>query len=112
MTSVWGCGRPCRECPSVAPSVALSVIPPDSSPPPESDDKLPDQLARPLVANLFVAVVPAAAPPVPKNTEEDLQYILKTVLKAGAPTTSEEPWDKPLKARFPDVYQEKSHMEC
>ena len=104
MTSVRGCGRPRRE--------RSSVVSSDSSPPPESGDKLFDEPARPQGANLPIAVVPTAAPPVPKYTEEDLQRILKTVLEARAPTTSEEPWDKPLKAHSPDVYRRKSHMEC
>ena len=102
MTSVRGRGRPRRE----RPSVAL----PDSSPPPESE--FSDQPAGPPGAKLPVAVVPAAAPAVPKYNEEDLQRILKTVLEARAPTTSEEPRDKPLKARSSDVYRGKSHMEC
>ena len=116
MISVRGRGRPRRErpsvAPSVAPSIAPSVAPPDSSPPPESDNNLSDQPAGPPGANLPVAVVPAAALPIPKYTEEDLQRILKTVLEARAPTTFEEPRDKPLKARSPDVYRGNSHMEC
>ena len=104
MTSVRGRGRPRKE--------RLSVTPSDSFPPPESGDELFDQPARPPGANLPVAVVPVAIPPVPKYTKKDLQRILKTVLEARAPTTSEKPWDKPLKARSSDVYRGKSHMEC
>ena len=50
-------------------------------------------------------------PPVAKYTEEDLQQILKAVLEAKVPA-SDEPLEKLLKARSPDVYRGKSHMEC
>ena len=44
-----------------------------------------------------------------------MQRILKAVLETRAPTpalaVSEIPWEK-LKARFPDVYRGKSHMDC
>ena len=105
MTSVRSRGCPRREY--------LSVALPDSSPPPGSDDELSDQPAGlpgspgPPGPNL-----PIARPSIPKYTEEDLQRILKTVLEARAPTTSEEPQDKPLKAQSPDVYRGKSHMKC
>ena len=48
---------------------------------------------------------------VAKYTEEDLQKILRTVLKARAPS-SDGPHEKPLKARLPDVYCDQSHIEC
>ena len=48
---------------------------------------------------------------VTKYTEEDLQRILKTVFEARTPS-SDGPGEKPLKARSPDVYCGKSHMEC
>ena len=70
-----------------------------------------DQLARPSGANFSVVVVSATIFPVLKYTEKDLQRIFKTVLEAQVPTIAEEPWDKLLKARSPDVYQEKSHIE-
>ena len=53
---------------------------------------------------------PAIELPIAKYTEEDLQRILKTVLKARVPL-SNTPRKKLLKARSPDVYHGKSHME-
>ena len=91
MTSIRGRGRPCREHASKGPS--------ESSPPPESShDEAPVNL-------------PADEPPIAKYTEEDLQRILRTVLEARAPP-SDGIREKPLKARSPDVYCDKSHMEC
>ena len=87
MTSIRGRGRLCKERTSEG-----------SSPPPESiHDKAPVNLP--------------AEPPVAKYTEEDLQRIFKTVLKAQFPP-SYGPREKPLKARLSDVYRDKSHMEC
>ena len=139
MISVRDCGRPRWERPSVAhsvaPSIALSVAPsvaffvapsvtlsvtsPDSFPPPELE--ISKQPKRP----------PGPKPPtdtsIPKYSEDDLQRIFKAVLKAQAPVivsvpapapalvpapvVSKVPWEK-LKARSPDVYRGKSHMDC
>ena len=91
MTSIQGRGRLCRE----PASESLS----GSSPPLESShDKA---LVNPI----------AIEPPIAKYTEEDLQRILRTVLEARAPP-SDGAREKPLKARSPDVYRGKSHMEC
>ena len=91
MTFIRGRGHPRREHTSKGPS--------KSSPPPESShDEAP---VNP----------PAVESPVAKYTEEDLQRILKTVLEARAPP-SDGIREKPLKARSPDVYRGKSHMEC
>ena len=70
---------------------------------PESDNNLSDQLAEPLGANFFVAVIAAAAPTILKYTKKDLRQILKTVLETQ---------NKLLKACFPEVYRRESHMEC
>ena len=70
-----------------------------SSTPPESNyDKIPvnPPTVKPLIA---------------KYIEEDLQKILRTVLKAQAPS-SDGSCEKLLKARSLDVYCSKSHMEC
>ena len=90
MTFIWSCGRLCRE--------RISEGPLGSSPPLKSShDEAPVNLpAKPLVA---------------KYIEEDLQRILRTVFEARAPP-SDGPCEKPLKARSPDVYCGKSHMEC
>ena len=128
MTSVRGRGRPRRKRSSAAPSVA----PPDSSLPPESGDELSDQPAGPSTKPP-VANAPAAANSIPKYSEDDLQRILKTILEARvpapaptlvlapapipapapalAPIVAEAPREK-LKARSPDMYCEKSHMDC
>ena len=45
----------------------------------------------------------SVGPPVAKYIEEDLQQILKAVLEAQVPA-SNEPLEKLLKARSPDVY--------
>ena len=90
MTSIRGPKRPRRERTSESPS--------GYSPPPEfSHDEGPvNLLAEPLVD---------------KYIEEDLQRILRTVLEARAPP-SDGSHEKPLKARSPDVYHGKSHIEC
>ena len=68
------------------------------SPPPESsNDKTP-------------VIAPTVEPLVAKYTEEDLQKILRTVLKARVPP-SDGVCEKPLKARSPDVYCGKSYMD-
>ena len=54
---------------------------------------------------------PDVEPPVAKYTKEDLQKILRTVLEARA-LSSDGPREKPLKARLPDLYCGKSHIEC
>ena len=70
-----------------------------SLPPPESShDKTP---VNPSAIELLVA----------KYTEEDLQRIFRTILEARAPS-SDGVCEKPLKAKSPDVYRGKSHMEC
>ena len=90
MTSIRGPGRSRRERTSEGPSGS-------SSPPKSSHDKTP--------------VNQPTEPPVTKYTEEDLQRILKTVLKARV-LSSDGPCEKPLKTKSPDVYCGKSHMEC
>ena len=124
MTSLRGCGRPRWEHPSVAPSVALFIAPPDSSPPPKSGDKLSDQPARPSEAKPL-ANAPAAATNIFKYSEDDLQRIFKAVLEAqalilvfaSAPASvlalvvSKMPRKK-LKTCSPDVYCRKSHIDC
>ena len=77
MTSVQDRGCPHWERPSVAPSVAS----PSSFLSSVLDDNISDQLTGPHGANLPIDIVPAAAPPVPKYTKEDLQRIFKTVLE-------------------------------
>ena len=91
MTSIRDRGRPCRKHAFKGPLGSL--------PPPESSyDEAP---VNP----------PAIEPPVAKYTEEDLQRILRTVLEARAPP-SDGVREKSLKAKSPDVYYGKSHMEC
>ena len=136
MTLVRGRGRPRRKCPSVAPSVALSIAPPDSFPPPMSGDELSDQPAGPLGPKPPV-VNALAATSVLKYFENDLQRILKAVLEARAPVLAPAPIPAPvpaptpvpapapalapivaetprekLKAHFSDVYRAKSHIDC
>lgn len=66
----------------------------------------------------FKPPAPAAdtpAPSISKYTEEDLLRILKTVFETRAPAPApvpEGPRERPLKARFPDVYKGVSQMEC
>lgn len=48
----------------------------------------------------------------PKYSEDNLQYILKTVLEARTPATSaylERSHKRLLKARFPNIYNSKTH---
>ena len=117
MTSVQshGCPRQKRL------SVALSITLLDFSPPPKSGDELFDQPAGSSGAKPL-ANTPAAVTSVPKYSEDDLQQILKAVLEAWAPISTLVPAPVPafvvskvprekLKARFPDVYYEKSHMD-
>ena len=73
------------------------------------------------------ANAPVTASSIPKYSEDDLQRILKTLLEARVPAlapvlalapalalvpiVAEAPREK-LKARSPDVYRGKSHMDC
>ena len=60
-----------------------------------------------------VALAPAAIDSVAKYLAENLQGILKTILKARAPASQQDSYsEKPLKARAPDIYRGKTHMEC
>ena len=87
MTLIRGRGRPRRERTSEG-----------SSPPPEFiHDETP---VNPPTLKSLIA----------KYTEENLQRILRTVLKARPPSDSAR--EKPLKARLPNVYYGKSHIEC
>ena len=90
MTPIRGRGRLRRE--------RISEGPLGSSPSPKSSH---DETSANPFAGLLVA----------KYMEEDLQRILRTVLKVRAPP-SDGPREKPLKARSPDVYRGKSHIEC
>ena len=96
MTSVRSRGRPRKERISEAPSEpSLSA---------GSDY---EGAVSPIVDPGAGSVGPSMA----KYTEEDLQRILKAVLEAQVPVYNE-PREKPLKARSPDVYRGKSHIEC
>ena len=119
MTSVWGCRHPHHK----RSSAACFIAPPDSSPPPELGDKLSDQPAGLLGAKTPVANAPATATSIPKYSEDDLQWILKTILEARflTPTPVLTPAPAPivakasqmkLKARFLDVYHRKFHIDC
>ena len=90
MTSIRGRGCPCRERTSKDLSGFLPL-------PESSHGKNP--------------VNPSVKPSVAKYTEKDLQKILKTVLEAQVPP-SHGPREKPLKARLPDIYCDKSHIKC
>lgn len=79
MTSVQGHDRSHKECPLIALSDFFSSF--------ELDDKLFDQFAKPLGANLSVVVIFAATFLISKYTKKHLQRISKTVLEARAPTT-------------------------
>ena len=132
MTSVRGRGCPYRKRLSVASSVAPFVAPLNSFPPPKLGDELSNQPAglsgpKPPITNA------PAATSILKYSENDLQRILKAILEAKAlvpapasvsalvptsvpaptlaPIVAETPQEK-LKARSPDVYHGKSHMDC
>lgn len=78
----------------------------------ELEDKLFNPFARPLKANLLIAVVLATIFLVFKYIKKDLQGIFKTILEVWAPTTSQEPRDKPLKACPPDLYYMEYYNFC
>lgn len=104
MTLIWGYGYLHRKYPSVAlPNSFLSPF--------KLRNKLSNQPTRPLRAKFFTTVIFVTASTIFKYIERDLQQIFKTILEAQVPTTSEKLWDKLLKARFPNVYCEKSYME-
>ena len=125
MTSVRGHGHLRRKRLSAAPS----IIPSDSFPPFKLGDKLSNQPVGPSKIKSPVANASATATSIPKYSKDDLQQILKAVLEAQAPTPTptlilalapapvlahivvETPWEK-LKARSPDVYHDKSQMNC
>lgn len=79
-------------------------------------DNLDELLGFLTIGTLFLASLSSALPIwgllIAKYIEENLQYILKIVLKAKAPTSaSEKPQEYPLKAKFPNIYYKKSHMD-
>ena len=90
MTSIRGRGCLCRERTSKSPSES-------SFHPESSHDETP---VNPL----------AIEPPIAKYIKKDLYRILRTVLKAQA-LLSDGAHKKLLKAKSPDVYCGKSHME-
>lgn len=82
MIIVQGYDCPYREC--------LFVALPDSSLPPELEDKLFNQSVRHLGAKFSIAIILTIASPVPKYTEDNLQQIFQTISEARAPTNSKE----------------------
>lgn len=119
MTLVQYRGRSHWERTSITP---LFVVLFDYSPFPKSEfSKQPTGLSRLKLSISIVFIVLVTATDVPKYSKYDLQRILETVLKAQipapalastiAPVTSIE-LRKKLKAHFPDVYREKSHIDC
>ena len=128
MPSVRGRGYLRRERPSVTPSVTSSIALFDSSPPLKSGDELSYQLAG-LSKEKPLANSPPATNSIPKYSEDDLQRIFKAVLEAQALVPALTPILAPapafvlapapivakahlekLKARSPDLYRGKSHM--
>ena len=104
MTLVWGCRCPCKKWPSVTFFDSFLSL--------ELGDKLFDQLIGHPGANLPIAIILSIAFLVPKHIKKDLQRIFKIVLEVQASTTSKKSQDKFLKARFPNMYHDKSHMKC
>ena len=83
--------------------------------------RAPTPAAVPVVAPL--AASGSADLSVVRYLKDDLQRILRTVLDFRPPTPvpapviaddphSEGPCERPLKARFPDIYWGKTHLEC
>ena len=125
MTSIRGRRHPRREHSSATLSIAL----PNCFSPFESGDKLSNQHDGPLGTKLLIVNTLATITNILKYSKDDMQQILKTVMEAWhpAPTlvlapvpapapalaliVAETPREK-LKARFPDVYLGKSHMDC
>lgn len=57
------------------------------------------------------------APALDKYTDEDLQRITKLCMDSllqgqGQSQANQKPQERPFKARFPDLYFGKSHMDC
>ena len=84
---------------------------------------VPSRAPTPAVASVVAPLVASdsADSSVVKYSEDDLQQILKTFLDSRplasvpAPAAAlhyEDPRERPLKARFPDIYQGKTHLEC
>lgn len=73
----------------------------------------PSASARPNPGNVNLGPNPTVFW-VLKYTEDNFQRILKTVLESRTPVPKnfDEPRKKPLKARAPDVYRSKSHIDC
>ena len=91
MTFIQSRRCPCKECIFKGP---LGSLPPPKS----SYDKTPVNF-------------PTVEPFVAKYTEENLQWIPRTILEAQVPP-SDSFCEKLLNARSPDIYPGKSHMEC
>ena len=110
MTLVQDHSHPHRGRFFVISSVAPSIAPAGSSLPPKSE--FSEQSNGPLGLKFFAATIGVS-----KYVEDDLQQIFKAVLKAQALAPapalviSKMPQEK-LKARFPDIYRGKFHIDC
>lgn len=75
--------------------------------PPPAPEPAPEPAPAPVPPP---APEPGPAPAV-TYTEADLQRLLRICMAAKGPS-NDEPRESPLKARFPDRYSGKSHMDC
>ena len=63
------------------------------------------------------ALAPAAVDSTVRYSEADLHRIFRTVLETRPPAPQplvfpDGPCERPLKAKFPELYRSKTHMEC
>lgn len=73
------------------------------------DELASDAEVLPPAATPAPDAVPAPAPTIAKYWEEDQQQLLEVCMEAKG--SSDGPCERTLKARFPDLYFEKLHME-
>ena len=106
----------CQNPPSVSKNELAGVA---SEVPTNNSDTFSHTLAMSRILILAPASLPASANLTARYFEKDFQQIFKTVLEARAPVPASQPLvfldrpcKRPLKARFPDLYHNKTHMEC
>lgn len=122
MTSTIRWRHPRKNKASVTPSGYFTEY--DSSKEMNNLSVLPPSLKEPVSAPKTSTLPGSFTPPSPypssssmlKNSKDDFQQILKVVLKARTPIVTaplpEDPWERPLKPRFSDVYWDKTHLMC
>lgn len=121
MTSVWDYGHLRKDQTFVAFYIVLLIVlfvAPISWASFSVDSKI-DELKSPapdFVHNLELSAKPFVIFFIVNYLEDNIQHILKTVFETRSPITIiapfERSWKRLLKAKFPNIYCGKTHIEC